>query len=65
MGQEHLLGEFESGYGLLAGNAGEVFQELVERIARFKVVEEGANRDTGSKEDRRPAEDIRVTVDHW
>ena len=65
MGQEHLLGKFESGDGLLAGDAGEVFQVLVEGIARFQVVEQGANRDTGSEEDRRPAEDIRVAVDHW
>jgi hypothetical protein len=34
-----LLGEFERGHGLLAGNAGEIVQELYKEIARFQIVE--------------------------
>jgi hypothetical protein len=64
MGHQHLLGEFESGHGLLAGDAGEILQEVVEGIACLQVVEQGANRDTGAEEYRRPAKDVWVAVDH-
>jgi hypothetical protein len=64
MGHQHLLGKFESGYGLLTSDAREVLQEVVEGITGLQVVEQGANRNTGADEDRRPSKDVRVTVDH-
>src|SRR4051794_39869111 len=45
MGHQHLLGEFQSGDGLLAGDAREVLQEIVEGVTCFEVFNQGPSRD--------------------
>src|SRR5207245_3419050 len=39
MGQHHLLGRFQGGHGLLAGNRGESIEEHIQRIPSCQVVE--------------------------
>ena len=61
MGQEHLPSQPQGRYRLFTADAGEVLKELIQGIARFEVVEEGTNRDPGPHENRRTAQDVRVT----
>ena len=62
-GYQRLMGRFEGGYGLLTGYAGKIVEELVQAVVAFEVVDQVAQRDAGSDEDRCPAQDLRVAVD--
>src|SRR5690349_12895861 len=58
MAHQDLLGESQRRHRLLTSHAREVLQELVEGFAGFQVVEQGADGDTGTDEDRSTAEDV-------
>jgi len=61
-GQERVACEVERGDGLVSPHGRELPEELVERVAALKVVEEGLDRHPGADEDRSATQDVGVAV---
>jgi hypothetical protein len=51
---------FENRDHLRTSHAGESFEEIIDRISRFEVIEETAHRDPGGGKYALPAEDFRI-----
>lgn len=58
------MSRLEARHDLLTRHRREVVQELLHAVARFQVVDQGAERNARSDEDRRPPEDLRVDVNY-
>jgi hypothetical protein len=61
--QTELLGLFKNLHGQFAADGGEAFEEIVEGVAVFQVVEEGLDRDAGAAKDGGAVHDFGVTYD--
>ena len=60
-GHQHpFAGFFEKSDGLLAGDGGEITQEVVERFARFQIIKQRAGRNARARKAGRAAHDLRV-----
>ncbi len=64
MSGQHLLGEFQSSNGLFAAYAWEMTEEFVQSISGFEVIQERFYWNASANEDRRTAQNIRVTMDN-
>gem|GEM_PF-3470669 len=60
--EQQLLGNLQRGNSLLSSNAREVDQELVERIASFKVFKQSLHGDSSADKDKGPTHDVAVSV---
>jgi hypothetical protein len=58
----HLTAEFQGGDGLLSRDRGEAVEELVESVARFKVIVKRLHRYACPHKDWRSAENLWVTL---
>src|SRR5437867_11687635 len=59
---QQVSGEFEGSYRLFTAHRGEIVEELIQAVPGGKVVEEVLHGHSGSAEDWRTAQDLRVTV---
>ena len=60
----HLAREFQCSNRVFAGNGGKIVEELIQRVARFKVVVKRLDRHPRTDEHRSPPEDFWVAVNH-
>ena len=58
------VSELKGGHGLFTGDGREMIEELIQSVAVLEIVNQVAQRDTGTNEDRRTSEDPGVTVDN-
>lgn len=58
------LGEFQSGYGGIAGDGGKIVKKLIESLSALNVVQESLKGDARAAKYGRTAENLRVSDDH-
>jgi len=62
MGPQGISSQFEGSNRLLSADSGKVFEEFVETLACFKVVDETLDRHPGAREHWSTTEDVRVRL---
>jgi hypothetical protein len=60
LADDQRLGVLEGPKGSFTTDGGEIFEELIQSLPSFQIVQQGLEQDARSSEDRRALKDIRV-----